>query len=164
MYSIQDNRHVVCEAVAAFSVVLVAPAGAVTPEHELAVGQLIVDKLMQRSLLLPSYWKADGTEAEPLISSLDGMATLTPTLYFSVKFEPSVTLEACREPGEQLARASEAKETHCWTNRMNLIQPTEEFIRGIGKWAYSLRDVASWLELNRGEPAKHWTAASINAS
>lgn len=101
-------------------VVLVAPDAQVTDEHRLAVGR----------------------ESLETAQSLDQLAVLTRKLYFTLLPNPA-DVERIGDLGAALNPAdleSGVTHTHCWLTAMQTVNPTDEFIIGLGKWLYSLRD------------------------
>lgn len=160
MLSLQSNADKIVHAMLETTVVLVAPPEQVAEEHKFAAGRVVLDRLSRRSGLQPSYWPADGDETDSCVSSLDGLARLTPTLYFSVQCAAGVDLEAELARRDALSVAHQARSNHCWVNAFRVIRPSDELILDVGSWVYS-------LQKGYGSDASEQPlviAASINAS
>lgn len=160
MLTLQSHAGKIVQALRDNTVVLFAPPGEVTDEHKFAAGKAALDMLRQRSRLQPSYWSADGNEAETLVDSLDDLAKLTPTLYFSVQCLPDVKLDDALEYCDPLVFAHQARANHCWLNAFRVRIPTDEMLRDVGDWLYALRD---GRPLDAAPPPAV-IAVSINAS
>jgi hypothetical protein len=160
MHSLQSNVDKLVRAMLENTVVLIAPPEQVTEEHKFAAGRVALDMLSQKSRLQPSYWPADGDESASCASSLDDMAKLTPTLYFSVQCAAGVDLQAELARRDALSVAQQARSNHCWVNAFRVLRPSDELITDVGAWVYSLRK-------GYGSDASEQPvviAASINAS
>ena len=160
MLSLQSHADKIVQTLHENTVVLFAPFGEVTDAHKFAAGRVVLDMLSQRSRLQPSYWSADGDEAETLVDSLDDFAKLTPTLYFSVQCSPNVELEDVLAYCDPMPVAHQANANHCWLNAFRVRVPSDEMLRDVGDWLYALRD---GRPLDAAPPPAV-IAVSINAS
>lgn len=139
MYAFEDNLEAVRTALAQNVVVLPVPAAEATEAHHQAAGQVLMDLLDDRGRLLPAYWDADGTESAPMVKALDGMASCTRKLYFSLlrpeALEERTTLIRGL-PSAALARA--LKGNHIWLNALRMLSPSAEQLAELGAWLYGL--------------------------
>ena len=129
------------------------------------VGFELIAMLHDRARLLPSYWEASGDESAAAVAALDKMAALTKMLYYSIRFEEtvSVAMELGATPPKEIF--SDAKANHTWLNAFHVINPTTALAMDLGAIVYRYRDYETNLApATESKRQRRIVVASANAS
>jgi len=162
--SIEANSPTIVRALVRNALTLTAARGQADVTEYQRLGHEMLLMMKDRSQLLPSFWAADGDESVSLKETLNGLAKLTPTFYFSVRFEPSTSVALELGATAPLKVAYSAKNNHTWLNRFSTVSPTDEYAQGLGRQLYEYREAELESAAKEGRVPAKMVVACANAS
>jgi hypothetical protein len=162
--SIEANQSTIVEAIVRNALTLTAAPGQADAAEYQRLGHEILSMMRDRSQLLPSFWPADGDESESLKETLNGLAKLTPSLYFSVRFDPTTSVALELGATDPLKVAYSAKKNHTWLNRFSTVSPTDDYAEALGRQFYEYREVELEFAAKEGRVPAKMIVGYANAS